>query len=154
MKLSILKSKKGFTLVELLTVIAIISVLTAVLSVSFVTVTKRSRDGQRKSNIRQIQSALELYRADNDIYPATNSIGTGSTIPCNTQWASGGIVYMEKLPCDPSGTTTRYYYSSTTPNNTYTLGACLENSGDKERTVQSGGMPACTSATYFIVTNP
>ncbi len=152
MNLSTFKQKSGFTLIELLTVISIIAILTALLSVSFISVSQRSRDGQRKSNIRQIQAALELYRSDNDAYPST-AIWNG--LSCNGQFLpSPGTRYMSRLPCDPVGTNViKYYYNSVTPFNTYTLGACLDNASDKERTAQSG-MPACTSGTYFVVNNP
>ena len=151
MNLSIFKQKSGFTLIELLTVISIIAILTALLSVSFVTVSQRSRDGQRKSNIRQIQAALEIYRSDNDAYPATSVLMT--TVSCNGQFLPGGTSYMSRFPCDPAGTNVKYYYSSVTPFSTYTLGACLDNANDKEKTAQNG-MPACASGTYFTVTNP
>ncbi|MBI2195693.1 MAG: type II secretion system protein [Candidatus Levybacteria bacterium] len=63
------KREKGFTLVELLIVIAIIGVLTTLLMANFIGVRQRARDAQRKSDLRQIQSALELYRSDQGSYP-------------------------------------------------------------------------------------
>ncbi len=160
MKLSIFTNKKGFTLVELLTVISIISILTALLTVSFVSVSQRGRDAQRKSNIRQIQAALELYRADNDAYPpaVSNSIGSSTTVSvaCNQPFVVGGITYMQKMPCDPEGTNVKYFYSSTSPYSTYGLVSCLDNTGDREAqaTKPFAAMTDCNPATYFYVTNP
>src|SRR5579872_5421721 len=60
---------KGFTLIELLIVLAIIGVLTGLLLANFIGVRERARDAQRKSDVKQIQTALELYRQDNGTYP-------------------------------------------------------------------------------------
>lgn len=146
--------RKGFTLIELLTVISIISVLTALLTVAFVSVSARSRDSQRKSNIKQIQAALELYKADNDAYPPTATI---TSIACDQPFQTGispnFTKYMNKFPCDPKGT--KYFYSST--GSAYVLASCIENTADKERMGLPAGMTACTFTTpqyYYSVTNP
>ena len=60
---------KGFTLIELLVAISIIGVLSSFLLANFVGIRQRARDGVRKSDLRQIQSALELYRSDQSKYP-------------------------------------------------------------------------------------
>lgn len=71
LKFRIQNFKKGFTLIELLIVIAIIGVLATLLMVNFIGVRQRARDAQRKSDLRQIQSALEIYRSDQGSYPAS-----------------------------------------------------------------------------------
>src|SRR3989344_2658268 len=95
-----LKNKLGFSLIELLIVVAIISILSTLLMVNFIAVRQRGRDAERKSNLRQIQSALELYRADEDSYPppADNTVGEciGNPSDCT------GTVYMKKVPVDPN----------------------------------------------------
>lgn len=160
MNLSIFKQKRGFTLVELLTVISIIAVLTALLTVSFVSVSQRSKDGQRKSNLRQIQSAFELYRADNDAYPTAS---VWSTLTCNGQFLPSGTRYMSRLPCDPeSPTTSKYNYvpapagcnNTTTLCTSYALSSCLDNTSDREGSSTVVAGLTCTPAFYFTVTNP
>lgn len=138
---------EGFTLIELLTVIAVIAVLTGILSVSYAGVRQRARDAQRKSDVKQIQSALELYRADNDMYPPSLTLATcgGSFV------GGGGVVYMQKIPCDPK-TASAYFYSNLTIS-TYTLASCLENANDKDKTVVDPGM-SCNPAYYYVVSNP
>ena len=64
-------SGAGFTLIELLVVIAIIGILTTFLVANFVGVKSRARDGQRKSDLRNIQAALEIYRSDKSVYPSS-----------------------------------------------------------------------------------
>ena len=122
--------KKGFTLIELLIVIMIISILTTLLMTNFIAIRVRARDSQRKSNLKNIQSALEIYRADTGEYPQSSSIincpeGTstffGNAPSCDT-------TYMSKVPNDPLGTL--YDYNSN--GITYCLRACLENDKDTE----------------------
>jgi len=115
---NIYKNKKGFTLIELLVVIAIIGVLSSVVLTSLNSARAKGRDAKRKVEMTSLQTALELYRLDNDAYPSSGSswrgavsyggYGTGSTgyIP--------GLVptYIAALPLDPKGTLDGYLYLS------------------------------------------
>jgi len=161
-ELRIKNFKKGFTLIELLIVIAIIGVLATLLMVNFVGVRQRARDAQRKADLRQIQSALELYRADQGVYPVSG-VGNGNfPSTCGNKFVSadGAITYMTKVPCDPFGTdyynTGNYLYQS--GGITYDIQACLENAGDKQGTAAPplGVGSGCISSppTYFVVNNP
>lgn len=123
----VMKKRNGFTLIELLVSISIIAILTALLTANFVGARQRGRDGQRKANIYNIQSALELYRSDNGIYPLTDAFPQ-----CNSALSLNDTVYMQKVPCDPNSVTTNYTYTSDS-GTTYTLVACLENDSDKDR---------------------
>lgn len=146
-----IKNSQGFTLIELLTVISIIGILTGLLTVSFLGVRVRGRDAQRKSDIKQIQSALELYRADNDQYPATN---TFNSIGCGSAWGTS-VIYMTKMPCDPS-TGSMYNYSLTSATS-YNIGSCLENTNDTKDGTSTKpswwGTSTCTPAFYYVTQN-
>ena len=87
-------SRRGFTLIELLVVVSIISILASLLIANFVGIRQRGRDAQRKSDLRQVQTALELYRADNGTYPVSLSA-------CGSPFTYNSTTYMQKLPCDP-----------------------------------------------------
>ncbi|MEK7605961.1 MAG: type II secretion system protein GspG [Patescibacteria group bacterium] len=155
----------GFTLIELLIVISIIGILTALLTANFVGVRQRARDAQRKSDIRQIQSALELYRSDNGVYPVRQSTyRLNDTSACTTSQAFtyNNTTYAKKVPCDPLGTSGynsgNYYFYTDATGTTYTLATCLENGNDSDtNTTQSAPSPSggtCSSGKYYVVTNP
>ncbi|MBI3619581.1 prepilin-type N-terminal cleavage/methylation domain-containing protein [Candidatus Roizmanbacteria bacterium] len=140
--------KRGFTLIELLVVIAVVGLLSGLLVPNFMAARQRARDGQRKSDLRQIQKALELYRQDpaSPVFPAA--------LPaCNsplTNTVNGTtITYMSKVPCDPLNTVTKYYYSADNTTLTYTLSACLENTADADGVVCPGGI-TCTNKCYTV----
>ena len=149
-----LKPRNGFTLIELLVVIAIISVLSGLLVANFVGVRLRGRDAQRKSDLRQIQSALELHRSDNGNYPAT--------LPsCGSALTAGSATYMQKIPCDPLEKTNYVYVAlpagCSTDCISYTIYSCLENANDQDRDADDGQAgDLCTSAgvVSYTLTNP
>ncbi len=146
-----LNSKNSFTLIELLVVIAIIGGLSTLLVPNFMGARERARDAQRKSDLKQIQKALEMYRQDKTpiAYPTATANRFGV---CGSQFTSGRTVYMNKIPCDPLGPTP-YYYSVDNNNLTYTLCACIENKTDPEATDVSCG-ETCPSGKYYQLNQP
>ncbi len=123
-------NKKGFTLIELLVVIAIIGLLSTLAVVALGSARAKSRDAKRVSDIRQIQTALELYYADQNAYPATPAValGTGAAVCLNaTGFTNAGCAspYMGVVPSDPSSFAYTYTVSGTTA---YTIDAELEGS--------------------------
>jgi general secretion pathway protein G len=150
----IIRKSTGFTLIELLIVIGIIGILSAFLLSNFVGVRQRARDGVRKSNLLQIQSALELYRADAGSYPA--SLPTCST-DLSQNIAGANITYIQKIPCDPTNQSyPNYSYTTTNNDSKYTITACIENANDSERDDASAYNSFCdnlTSISYTLM-NP
>ena len=63
------KTSPGFTLIEILVVISIIGVLTAMVTISTGDVRANARDKARVSDLAQIQFALRLYAEQNGSYP-------------------------------------------------------------------------------------
>ena len=61
--------QKGFTLIELLVVISIIGLLSSVVMASLNTARIKARDALRRSEMTQLQLALETYYVDNGSYP-------------------------------------------------------------------------------------
>jgi len=95
--------RKGFTFIEVLVVITIIAVLVVVGVVAYGSVNKRSRDARRKSDIEQMRSALEMYRADNGWYPDGGPTTTFTSIsdPSLGSFNTELSAYIAKLPLDP-----------------------------------------------------
>jgi len=94
-----MKKTKGFTLIELLVAATIISVLITAGIVSYTSVNKRSRDTKRRSDMEQMRSALEMYRADNTFYPNAGGGSWTDVSALSTALVTGG--YMPVLPTDP-----------------------------------------------------
>ena len=124
------RKQDGFTLIELLVVIAIIGVLSGLLFSNFVGIRERSRDGARKSDLRQIQAALELYRSDQGEYPTEEDL---SACGGSLKDPNDTVIYMQKIPCDQSGESVPYTYFPDSDNVTYKLIACLENENDSQK---------------------
>lgn len=146
---------RGFTLIELLVAISIIGVLSSFLLANFVGVRQRARDGVRKSDLRQIQSALELYRSDKGGYPGSGSFPC--TIPPSA-FTDGGnppVIYMQKIPCDPTNTG-QYKYTYSLSGSTYNLYSCLENVNDSQKDATNNST-YCTGGTTnwsYTLQNP
>ena len=129
--------KQGFTLIELLVVIAIIGLLSTLSVLALNSGRARSRDAKRISDIKQIQTAAEMYYNEAGYYPAT--VVADGTI------ATGTNVYMKVVPtapipvdgsCTAAQNTYTYAYSGTAgaASGSYTLTYCLG--------AATGGVPA------------
>lgn len=146
-----MKKRLGFTLIELLVVIAIIGTLSAILLPNFMAVRERSRDSQRKSDLKQMQKALELYRQDNNVFPAALPTPGGGA------WSSaGGTVYINKIPFDPGNLTPTPYVYQRNGSDTlkYTLCACIENKSDSDATTGNCSAVVTCSSKKYEITEP
>jgi prepilin-type N-terminal cleavage/methylation domain-containing protein len=93
-------NKKGFTLIELLIVVIVIGVLSG-LVISVINsggFRSKARDSQRIADLKIIQTALELYFADNRNYPASGWIQINGTDALSGALESG---YINSVPVDP-----------------------------------------------------
>jgi len=130
-----MKRQKGFTLIELLVVVSLIGILATLVMANMNSARERARDAQRKSDLRNIQTALRLYYNDVGGYPLGSGTITGcggaSASACSwgAAWVRNGVTYMNILPADPL-TTQNYTYTGVAGNEDYTIKACLENKSD------------------------
>ena len=109
------KNQKGFTLIELLVVIAIIGILSTLDVISLNNARQKARDAKMVSDIKSIQTALELYYNDYNSYPFAAGAGN---LP--TSIGSGTQVYMQQVPNDPAGVPYTYHATGT-PATTYDI---------------------------------
>ena len=87
-------NKKGFTLIELLVVIAIIGLLSTLSILALNSARARARDAKRISDIKQIQTALEMYYNDAGDYPSAITVGSAIAYSGNT--------YLAAVPTPPT----------------------------------------------------
>lgn len=145
----LIKRAFGFTLLELLVVMAIIGILAAIGLASFGGVQAKARDAKRKNDLASFARAMEAFYGDRGRYPVITAdailgdIGTaypGGVIWGGT-WTVGDVTYMTEIPADPKFTNYRYHplringtstALGTTANspNGYWLLAHLENEDD------------------------
>lgn len=136
----------GFTLIELLVVISIIGILATLVTANLNSARSRARDSARKSDARNIGTALRLYFNDYSKYPANGS--SGSIVGCGVSgtslcspgsaWTagSGPTTYMTVLPDDPLPG--QDYYYTFVNSDTYTFQVCLENTSDTSGIAATG----------------
>lgn len=128
--------KKGFTLVELMVVIAIIGILSSVVLASLNKARERARDAKRVTELKSLQIALALYYDKHRSYPSsgTSAEADGEAIP-GTGAGVLEVLRTENLvaviPTDPTSTRSYRYKTSTATNATsYCLGADLEGTAN------------------------
>lgn len=128
------KGRRGFTLIEILIVVAIISILSSVVLIGLGPTQSSGRDARRLSDLRQTMNGLELYYNKCGYYP-----GTSVASPCGnfaqinsdgwnaiTTSLTGSGIGISTLPKDPvSGHT--YFYGSNAAGSSYIVAATLEN---------------------------
>lgn len=137
-------NKKGFTLIELLVVIAIIGLLSTLAVVALGSARQKARDSKRLSDLKQVQTALELYYTDNNSYPvATVTLGSTNAKCLGTggfaaEGACAGTIYMGLVPAEPTPGAEGYSYVGAT--SSFSITATLEgdindlNAGEVEAT--------------------
>ena len=112
-------SVRGFTLIELLLVIAILSIISLVIMVALnpIEQLKKANDGRRKSDLAEIQKALEIYYQDHGQYPPTSEDWI--------DWGGSMKEYIATDPKDPSPSRT-YAYGTAQEGQAYGIFASLE----------------------------
>ena len=134
-------TRKGFTLIEILIVVAIIAILASVVLVGLGPTQQAGRDARRISDLSEVQNGLELYYNKCGYYPGASAPGdascdaaapAGTAITAYTNMA-GELeaigIGISSVPVDPNNTTPYQYTYATNgaSGNSYVLGAQLEN---------------------------
>lgn len=130
------KFRQGFTLVEFLVVLVIVGIVISLSVVALSSVKAKNRDTKRVSDIRQIQTALEMYYNRNNSYP--DSLTPGLPL------VSGGKTYLQEVPSAPNSpdgscTSDDYTYTVDSGGASYHISYCL---GGAVQGVSSGNLVA------------
>lgn len=137
--------KKGFTLMELLIVIALIGILVTMGVASYSTAQIKSRDTRRRSDMKVIQNAFEQYYSENNgDYPSDDTVKSDST------YFPGGF------PKDPKPAPyEQYSWSPDATGASYCLCALQETDESGNASAACGSMGNCTSpgCDYYCVRN-
>ena len=103
-------AQRGFTLIEIMVVVVILSVLGALVVPQIIDKVDVAKVKRAQSDIRAIQTALDLYRLDNFKYPTTEqglqALVKQPAAPTITNYAASG--YLKSLPKDPWGNIYQY----------------------------------------------
>lgn len=121
------KSDTGFSLIELMVVVVILSILAVVIVPRVIDRPDQARVARVQSDLAALSSALNLYRLDNFTYPSTEQglralVERPTTAPVPPNWAASG--YIDRLPRDPWGGEYQYLSPGVHgPFDIFTLGA-------------------------------
>ncbi|QTA81911.1 Prepilin-type domain-containing protein [Desulfonema limicola] len=108
-----LRGKKGFTLIELMIVVAIIGILAAIAIPNFLQYQKKAKTGEAKTNLGGIKTSTISYQAEEDFFrtctawPALGSVG-----PAKQAWGTGEVGFND-IGWEPAGNV--YYVYGVTP---------------------------------------
>ena len=101
----------GFTLIEVMVVVVILGILAAIIVPKIMSRPEQARMVKVKQDISSIQSALDLYKLDNGIYPTTEQglqalVSQPTSPPVPRSWSPDG--YLPQIPIDPWGQPYQY----------------------------------------------
>jgi general secretion pathway protein G len=129
------RTNQGFTLLEIIVVVAIIAILAAYIAPKVAGRVDDARISKAKSDIRVLESSLELYKLDNFLYPSggqgLDALVNRPSGEGNKNWRDGG--YIKKLNKDPWGNEYQYAFPGSNGEfDVFSLGADAAVGGEDE----------------------
>ncbi len=121
------KNIHGFTLIEVLTVVAIIGLLSSVILVGLGSFRARARDARRIADLRTVQTSLELYYTKLSQYPQDLAWDAlqGELVNANV-----GVTKISKDPLTARSGYDQYAFDSSSDRQSYVLRAQLEDANN------------------------
>ena len=126
---STLQRERGFTLIEMMVVVAIIAILVTLLVPNFMRARAQAQTAACEANMKEIATGLEMYYADNLNYPSGATAGSSNPVD-----AADPLVkyYLKQAPVDPAAGPGKYY--------TYSISG--SGTGDASYTILCPGLHA------------
>lgn len=90
-------NQKGFSLVEILITLGIIALVSGIALGLAASLKKTTNDARRQSDLKEIQSALQLFYADHQTYPLANELPFGGLFDSRDSQK----IYSKVVPTDP-----------------------------------------------------
>jgi len=108
--------ESGFTLIEIMVVLVIIAIMTALIAPQIMGRVDEARVTAAKQDIRTLETALDFFQMDNFRYPTTDQ-GLRALVekpdPAPPNWRAGGYLKATTVPKDPWGNEYRYIQPGT-----------------------------------------
>jgi general secretion pathway protein G len=129
------RRESGFTLIEIMVVLVIIAILSALIAPQILGRVDEARVTAAQQDIRTLGTALDFYRMDNFRYPTTDQ-GLKALVekpdPPPPNWRAGGYLKATSVPKDPWGNEYRYLQPGTKGGDydLFSLGADGEPGGE------------------------
>ncbi len=110
------RGESGFTLIEVMVVVVILSILAAIVVPKIMGKPDEARITKVQSDIRALSAALDLYRLDNFTYPTTDQgiealVTAPGSLSSGARYQEGG--YIDRVPKDPWGNNYNYLQPGT-----------------------------------------
>lgn len=126
------QSAQGFTLIEIMVVVVILGILSALIVPNIIGRPDEARVAAARLGVQQIGNALEYYRLDNGFYPSTDQgiealVNQPSGFPEPKKWSEEG--YLGSLPDDPWGEP-YLYFNEDRSIEVYSFGADRQEGGE------------------------
>ncbi len=117
--------KRGFTLAEIMTVVAIMGMIATIAVPQYVNTVRRSREDALRSNLAVVRAAVDAYRTDTGVFPSSLADIAATSAPANGLTEAGGSSaittsdwrgpYLRTVPTDPVSSAA-FTYTTTSPN--------------------------------------